>query len=91
MATETSYTLQLDTAYTNTDFTRSYRMTGISAAAIASADANVSAINSSLAAGTAGALSSTFIADSFDSVTGTGYLEKVDRMVVTSTTETDLI
>lgn len=91
MATETTYTLQLDAAYSNTDFTRSYRMTNISADAISTANSKVAAINASIAAGTAGALSSTFIAEDFDSSTGTGFLEKIDRMVVTSTTETDLI
>ena len=91
MATETNYTLQLDLAYTNTDFTRSYRMTGISAAAAQDANTKITAINTSLAGGTAGSLSSTFIAEDFDTVTSVGYLEKIDRMVVTTTTETDLV
>ena len=91
MATETTYTLQLDLAYTNTDFTRSYRMTGVSAAAAQDANTKITAINTSLAEGTAGSLSSTFIAEDFDTVTSVGYLEKIDRMVVTTTTEIDLV
>lgn len=90
MATETTYTLQIDLEYTDTDYKRSYRMSGISRAAIDSANDNIRAINSSLEAGTAGGLSSTFISDDFDNEDGTGYLKKINRSVITSTTETDL-
>lgn len=90
MATETTYTLQIDLEYTDTDYSRSYRMSGISQAAINSANDNIEAINSSLEAGTAGSLSSTFISDDFDDSSGTGYLKKINRSVITTTTETDL-
>lgn len=90
MATETTYSLQLDMEYTSTDFTRSYRMSGISQAAISNANSKITAINASLEAGTAGSLSSTFISDDFDSTEGVGYLKKVNRSVITSVTETDL-
>lgn len=91
MATTTTYTVQIDTQYTKTDEGRSYRMAGISQAAIADVGTKIDAINASLVAGTAGALSSTFISDDFDTSTGTGFLEKINRSVITTTEETDLL
>ena len=90
MATETTYALQIDTEYKDTEFTRSYRMSGISQAAISAANTKITAINASLTAGTAGSLSSTFISDDFNATQGIGYLTKINRSVITSTTETDL-
>lgn len=78
----------LDCEYTETDFTRRYTMSGVSSSQIANVESAVDAINASLAGGTAGGMSSTFISDDFDATQGIGYLKKISRAVITSTEET---
>lgn len=82
--------LSLDCTYTGTDFTRRYTMSGVSAAQLPSIESDVDAINASLAAGTAGGMSTTFISDDFNASQGIGYLAKISKALITSTEETPL-
>ena len=79
--------VSLDCAYKNTDFTRRYSMNGVSAAQLPLIESAVNAINSSIAAGTAGSLTSVFVSDDFDPSNDIGTLTKIERAVITSTEE----
>ena len=82
--------VSLDIGYTGTDFTRRYTMSGISTSQLPSVESACDAINASLAGGTAGGMSATFISDDFDSTQGIGYMNKITRAVIVSTEETTL-
>ena len=79
--------VSLDIEYTGTDFTRRYSMKGVSAAQLASIESACEAINTSLAAGTAGGMSSVFISDDFDATQGIGYMKRIGKAQITSTEE----
>lgn len=79
--------LTLTTRYTNTDFRRNYKINGIAPEIMPNVESKVEALNASLAAGTAGALSSVLIADDFNDATSTGYLEHIDKAVIVSQEE----
>lgn len=82
--------LSLDVSYTGTDFTRRYTMSGLSAGQLPNIEDAVDAINTSLAGGTAGGMSSTFVSDDFDSTQNIGYMKKIEKAVIVSTEETPL-
>lgn len=82
--------VSLDIGYKGTDFTRRYSLKGVSAAQLPEIEGLVDGINASLASGSAGALSSTFISDDFDAAQGIGYMEKITKAVITSTEETPI-
>lgn len=76
--------------YTNTDFTRQYKVENLAASALTGIKSGVLALNASLAAGTAGGISSFFIADDFDTVTGTGYFRAIVAAQAKSSEETTI-
>ena len=82
--------VSLDFGYTNTDFKRRYTMGGVSTDQFPNVETAVNAINASLAAGTTGGPSSTFISDDFAPDQNIGYLQKIERAVIVSTEETPL-
>lgn len=87
---DTICAVQIDCSYSNTDYERSYRMNNVNQNDLSTVDSKVQAINASLAAGTAGGLSSTFVSEDFTPGEGKGYLEKINRAVKTVTIETDI-
>lgn len=76
--------------YTNTDFTRKYTVKDVTDEAVQQAETKIAAVNASLAAGTAGGLSSVMISDDFDETTGTGYLNKIGTLQITTSQVTDI-
>lgn len=80
--------VSLDISYTDTDFNRRYTMSGVSNAQLANVESICNAINGSLAGGTAGGMSSTFISDDFDGTKG--YMKKIEKATIVSTEETTL-
>ncbi len=63
---ETKRTAKLTFGYSNTDFTRTYKFDGLSAAGVSGVKAAVLAVNASLTAGTDGGLSTFFRSDDYD-------------------------
>lgn len=86
----TTNSLTLTTTYTNTDFTRNYKINGINETLQPHVEDLVTAFNASLAGGTAGGISGIMIADDFDSPSGTGYLKGISRAVIISQEEVKL-
>lgn len=56
--------------YEGTDFTRKYKFENVSASALLGVKAGIKAVNASLAAGTAGGLSTFFLADDYNGTIG---------------------
>lgn len=83
--------LTLTTRYSNTDFSRNYKINGIAPEIMPNVESKVEALNASLAAGTAGGLSAVLIADDFNSSTNTGYLEHIDKAVIVSQEEIPIL
>ena len=83
---DVAISLQLKCAYKGTEFTRSYKMSGVSASTLNDVESAVEAINTSLAGGTAGGLSTTFISDDYDGSIGT--LEKITEATIVHQTTT---
>lgn len=81
----TTNSLTLTTTYTGTDFSRNYKINGIADEAFPNIESKIEALNASLAAGTAGALSSIMVADDFDGTIG--FLEHIDKAVIVSQEE----
>lgn len=63
---ETKNSATFTFGYTNTDFTRKYKVDGISAAGMSGIKAGILALNASMEAGTAGGLSTFFLSDDYD-------------------------
>ena len=80
-------TLSLTFGYTNTEFKRTYTLSGLSAAALPNIESKITAINESLAAGTDDGLSTFFIADDFDAVNNTGKFNKIESARIESVEE----
>lgn len=83
--------LTLTTRYSNTDFSRNYKINGIAPEIMPNVESKVEALNASLAAGTAGGLSAVLIADDFNAATNTGYLEHIDKAVIVSQEEIPIL
>lgn len=74
-------------AYKNTDFTRTYTFSGISAASLSGIESAIVAVNTSLAAGTDDGLSDFFRADDYDSANNIGQLSKISKVKIESVEE----
>lgn len=61
--------VELTFGYANTDFTRKYTFSGLSASVLAEVKTNILAVNASLEAGTAGGLNEFFLSDTGDNFT----------------------
>lgn len=81
-------TLSMQFAYKNTDFTRTYELEGLSAAALSSVESKIISINDSLSAGTDGGLKDFFISDDFDATQDKGTLIGIKAASTRITTET---
>ena len=88
--TETTRAVTIQTTYTGTEFTRKYKMSGITTDVLSNLDSKITNFNASLEAGTAGALSSVFISDDFDPESNIGYLKGIDQAVVQVTETTPI-
>lgn len=85
---ETKNSATFTFGYTNTDFTRQYKVDNLAAASLGGIKSGVLALNASLAAGTAGGISSFFISDDFNAASGTGYFKGIVAAQAKSTEET---
>lgn len=79
MADKRSVTLTL--GFTNTDFTRKYKITDVDASALSTISTKVNAINASLAGGTDGGLADVFRADDYDASNAQNPIGKFNRIV----------
>lgn len=77
--------LTLTTRYSGTDFSRNYKINGVNPDAMPNVETKIEALNASLAAGTAGSLSSVLVADDFNG--NVGFLEHIDKAVIVSQEE----
>ena len=78
--------------YNNTDFTRQFKIDGISAAGMSGIKAGVLALNASMAAGTAGGLSTFFLSDDYDATSNpvVGTFKGIVAAQSTSAEETNI-
>ena len=88
--TETTRAVTIQMTYTGTEFTRKYKMSGITTDVLSNLDSKITNFNASLEAGTAGSLSSVFISDDFDPESNIGYLKGIDQAVVQVTETTPI-
>lgn len=77
----------LELGYTNTDFTRTMTIDGLSAAALPNIENKITAINASLAAGTDDGLSAFFRSDDFDASQNKGTFKKINTARIESVEE----
>ncbi len=68
-----SNAVKLTFGYSNTDFTRDYKLSVDDSITSANIKNAILGLNSSLTGGTAGGLSAFFVADDFDPTNGVGY------------------
>ena len=68
--------------YSNTDFTRTFKIENISASSLSGIKAGVKAINASLSGATDGGLSSFFVADDFDATNNIGFFTGITDAVI---------
>lgn len=87
MSINNSTTLTL--GYSNTEFTRSFKIDGLSAAALPNIKSKVLAINASLAAGTDGGLADFFRADDYDDSDPNLIVGKFNRIVAAKAESTE--
>ena len=67
--------------YTNTDFTRNFKIDNVANSAFPNIAARAKAINASLAGGTDGGLSDFFLADDYDASDPNNIIGKFNRIV----------
>jgi len=79
--------VNLTFGYTNTNFTRTMTLDGLSAAALPSIESKILAINESLAAGTDDGLADFYRSDDFDASQNIGRFNKIKSARVESVEE----
>lgn len=89
----TTNTIKLTCGYEETDFTRVITISDVDSinATDETVRAKVKAVNTSLAGGTDGGLSTFFRSDDYDASQGVGALKEITQAVINEQTVTDLI
>lgn len=79
-------TIDMKFGYNGTDFKRTYSIGGVSSAYLSTAESKARAINTSLAGGTAGGLSSFFISDDYysDGSETIGQMKAIETLKIKS-------
>lgn len=72
--------------YSNTDFTRNFKIENIAASALSGIKDDVKAINASLSGATDGGLSSFFVSDDFDAANNIGFFTGITDAFIDETT-----
>lgn len=90
MATEIKNSVTLTMSYNGTDTTRKYKINEVPTSAISQIQAKTEAVNASLAGGTDGGLSTTFVTDDYVGSGTSGTLAKVSEVKIVTEEITDI-
>lgn len=82
--------IKVKLAYKNTDFTRQLTMSDVADSVLSSVENKIESINTSLAGGTAGGLSTFFVSDDFDSENNVGNFVKISEAKIETIIETPI-
>lgn len=82
--------IKLKMGYQNTDFTRTMIIDDVNETVLDNVETKIEAINTSLAGGTAGGLSTFFLSDDYDAATNTGTFKKINDAVIEAVTITNI-
>ena len=85
-----SKTLSVTTAYNNSDQTRTYNLEIADSLEPATVQANIIALNNSIASGQVNDLVNLFVSDDYDSSDGTGTLTGITAAKIQKITETPI-
>lgn len=90
MATEIKNSVTLTMSYNGTDTTRKYKINEVPTSAISQIQTKTEAVNASLAGGTDGGLSTTFVTDDYTGSGTNGTLAKVSEVKIVTEEITDI-